>query len=499
MSEINFKTVIGDIKTKKSPYWMRVREKELLRLFHSASVRVPAYRDFLKKNKINPQKINSFKDFALVPPIDKINYVNAYPYEKLFWDGNVGKPMTIHATSGSTGEATYFQRKYESDLIREVIIENFFRCNELTMINPTLFIVTFGMGVWSAGLGIYTAAYLAANFKKLPISIISPGINKLEVLKILKKLAPNFKQVIIAGYPPFVKDVIDEALQERIDLKKFSMRFVFTGEAFTEEFRDYLMDKVRIKNIFTDTMNTYGTSELGAVAVESPLTVLGRRLAYEDKAIFRGLFGNTIKTPTLAQYIPYFANFECVNGELFLTGDSAAPLVRYQTGDHGGILTADQFKGILANHGISLAKEAKTLDISKQISELPLVYVYERKNLATTLYGILIYPEFIKTALFDRRLLTFLTCKFTMITKYDRKKNQYIELNLELKKGVKPKKFYKEVALEKIVETLRNKSSEFKELSNQVKGKVFIKIVLWPYEHPEFFSVGNKQKWVKKI
>src|SRR3989344_2137871 len=249
------------VRTKGTDYWKKVSETETLKLFHAAAEKVPAYKDFLKKNKINPKHIKTLEDFSSVPTIDKNNYLRVYSYEKLLWDGELKKPLTIHATSGSTGEATYFQRDFMSDLKREFIIDMFFKHNDLTTTGPTLFVITFGMGVWSAGMGIYTGAYLAANFNKYPISIISPGVNKLEVLKILRTIAPNFKQVIIAGYPPFVKDIIDEAREEKINLEKFNLRFVFTGESFSEEFRDYLCDHAGIRNVFTDTMNTYGSSE----------------------------------------------------------------------------------------------------------------------------------------------------------------------------------------------------------------------------------------------
>jgi phenylacetate-CoA ligase len=499
MLKIESEAILRDLKTKKEDYWLQVKEKEILRLFHSTSKRVLAYKDFLKKHRIDPKKIKTLKDFELVPLINKNNYLRVYPYEKLVCDENIKKPITIHSTSGSTGEPTYFQRELKFDLRREIIIENFFRYNEITITGPTLLVIAFGMGVWSAGTGIYTASYLATNINKFPISIISPGVNKIEVLKILRKLAPNFKQVIIAGYPPLVKDVIDDALYENINIRKFNLRFIFTGENFTEEFRNYLSDKVGIKNIFIDTMNTYGTSELGPVAVETPLTILVMRLAHTHQNIFRGLFGDIIKTPTLAQYIPYFINFECVNGELFFTGDNTIPLVKYQSGDHGGILTFKQLKEILSKNGVSLEDEAKKLGISKYIYELPLVFVYERKNLCTTLYGILIYPEFIKTALFDKKLSRFLTSKYTMITKYDRKQNQYLEINLELKRGVGFKKHYKKIALKRIVEVLKEKSSEFRELSDNLKERTHPKLVFWSYEYPKYFTPGTKQNWVKKI
>jgi len=488
--------IISLFKNKDVDYWTKIGAKEILKLFHAASKRVPAYKDFLRKNQINPEKIKTLEDFSSVPPIDKNNYLRVYPYEQLVWDGDIKKPTTIHSTSGSTGEPTYFQRDLMSDFRREVIINNFFRYNELTISGPTLFIITFSVGIWSAGMGIYTAAYLTSNLNKYPISIISPGISKIEILKILKNIAPNFKQVIIAGYPPFVKDIIDDALHEGIDLRKFNLRFVFTGEAFSEKFRDYISDKVGIKNIFIDTMNTYGTSEFGATAVETPLSILVRRLV--NKKVFNELFGNISRVPTLAQYIPHFINFECVDGELFLTGDGPIPLIKYKSGDNGGILTYQRLEEVLSNNGIDIEKESKKLGIFKYIYKLPLVFVYERKNLTTTVYGVLIYPEFIKAALLDEQLSQFLTGKFTMIQKSNKEQDQYLEVNLELKKDIDFEKQYEEIALKRILEILIEKSSEFRELYKSLGEKVYPKIVFWPYEHHEYFTTGMKQKWVKK-
>lgn len=485
------------VKTKGADYWQKVSEKETLALFHAAAEKVPAYKDFLKKNKINPRTIKTIEDFALVPAIDKENYLRAYPYEKLLWDGELKKPMTIHSTSGSTGEPTYFQRDFESDLKREFIIDMFFKQNELTTTGPTLFVITFGMGVWSAGMGIYTGAYLATNLNKYPISIISPGVNKTEVLKVLRTIAPNFKQVVIAGYPPFVKDIIDEARQEGIDLQKFNLRFVFTGESFTEEFRDYLSRNAGIKNVFIDTMNTYGSSELGAMAVETPLSILVRRQT--DKTIFTSLFGDAIKIPTLAQYVPYFVNFECIDGELFFTGNSTIPLVKYRSGDSGGILTYDQIKDGLDQHGVALEAEIKKHQIVGHTNKLPFVYVFERKNLATTFYGILIYPEFLKAALLDAQLNRFLTGKFTLIQKHDNNQDQYLEINLELKRDVIFKRQYEGVVLEKIVETLKARSSEFGELCRNLGENCYPKLVFWPYEHKEYFGSSSKQQWVRRV
>jgi len=485
------------IDQKDSDYWTKKGNQEMLRLFHAAAERVPAYKDFLKKNNVDHTKVKTIKDFKKVPPIDKDNYLRKYSHESLVWDGEMKRPLTIHSTSGSTGEATYFQRELSSDMQRALVMDRFFERNKDTVTGPTLFIVAFGMGVWSAGMGIYTGAYLASHIRNRPVSIITPGINKTEVLKILKNIAPKFKQVIIAGYPPFVKDVIDDADSEGLPLKQLNLRFVFTGEAFTEEFRDYLTNRADVKNILTDTMNTYGTSELGPMAVETPLSIMVRRLA--DNDLFNDLFGEISKTPTLTQYIPNFVNFECVDGEILFTGDNTIPLIRYRSGDHGGVLTYSEVEEVFAENGIDLKKKCKKAGIEKHAAELPMVYVYERKNLAASLYGVLIYPEFVKSAVLHSSFYKILTGKFTIIQKYDKYQNQYLEINLELRKGAKPTKRQKDLIEQRIVTILKRRSSEFRELYQNLGEQVRPRLKFWAKEHPEFFTPGSKQQWVKKI
>ena len=94
--------VIKLIYSKKSLFWEKVRKDRTLKLFHEAAKRVPAYKDFLKKQNINHEKIRAFNDFQNVPTISKDNYLREYPQKLLNWDGSIGKPLVFTSTSGST-------------------------------------------------------------------------------------------------------------------------------------------------------------------------------------------------------------------------------------------------------------------------------------------------------------------------------------------------------------------------------------------------------------
>lgn len=489
--------IIRLIHLKKSAFWEREREACALRLFHEAARRVPAYKDFLRKQRINPAKIKTFSDFQAVPPISKKDYLRQYPLEKLAWNGSLKRPLVWTSTSGSTGEPFYFPRSYAIDQQTSLIHELFLRNNSQSFNSPTLVLVCFGMGVWIGGLITYQSFEIMRE-NGYPVSILTPGINKQEIMNALRKLSPYFKQTILVGYAPFLKDIIDEAPHNGINIRNLNLRLIFAAEAFTEKFRDYLVKKADIKNGLLDTMNIYGSADIGAMAWETPVSILIRQLAMGRWRLFADIFHQIQRTPTLAQYNPFFVTFQEHAGELYLTGDNTVPLIRYGIGDHGGVFNFGEIKEKIKNHGLNLSRIARERGIKDCIYELPFVYVYERVDLSTTLYGLQIYPETIREVLIESPMNKYVTGKLTLITRYDRRQNQYLEINLELRKRRKTPKKIEKVLLSQIVANLRLKNSEYRELYNFLKARAEPRIVFWPAEHPLHFKLGIKQKWVKK-
>jgi phenylacetate-CoA ligase len=314
----------------------------------------------------------------------------------------------------------------------------------------------------------------------------------------LKKLATNFDQVILCGYPPFMKDIVDEAPGRGIKLKDLNVRLLFAAEAFTEAFRDYLGKKLDMKNVCLDTMNIYGSADIGAMAFETPLSILLRRLALKRPEVFKSIFGDIKKTPTFAQYNSSFITFESPNGEILLTGDNSLPLVRYSIGDHGGTFTFTQIADKLAQFGISIYKEAQAEGLVGHLYQLPFVHVFERVDLSTTLYGLQIYPEIIREVLIENTFNSFLTGKFTLITRFDDKQNQYLEINLEMQKNKEHTTVFEAQLLSRIVKNLLEKSSEYSELHNFIGERANPKLIFWSAEDPTYFKPGVKQQWVKK-
>lgn len=485
-------------RTKGDDFWLKEREKRALNLFHTAALRVPAYKDFLKKNNIQPNKIKTFQDFQSVPPTSKKNYLRQYPLEKLCWDGSLKKPLVLTATSGSTGEPFYFPRAKNVDKQSAILHKMFLDYVSEHRTESTLVVVCFGMGAWVGGLITYQAFRSIATESGYPLSLFTPGPNKKEIFEGIKSIGSKFDHLILCGYPPFLKDVIDEGPQHGINWKKFSTRIVFAAESFSEEFRDYVMRATGIRNPYTGTMNIYGSADLGTMAEETPIAILGRRLALAHPDIYKKIFHNVHRLPTLAQFHPGFTNFESAGGEILCTGDNALPLVRYAIGDRGGVLSFRKFVESFAESEIDIRKEAARRGLLKTIVEFPFVYIYERSDLSTKLYGAIIYPEHIKRGTYHPSVAKDISGKFTMFTRFDRRHNEYLEINIELKPGVRPTKDIKRLVEHAVSESLLEHNAEHRNNASLMPGKVSPRIILWKHEHPFHFKTGIKQKWVKK-
>lgn len=489
--------IIGFFSGKDSAWWEKEGQKRALALFHDAAVRVPAYKDFLKKHKIDHAKIQTWEDFQSVPLTSKKDYLRRYPLEQLCWDGKLNRPLVFTATSGSTGEPFYFPRTERLDWQMSVTVESFLKNNKQKINGPILVIDGFGMGVWIGGLITYKGFEMAAARGGYPISIITPGINKEEIFKALQRIAPHYTQVIIGGYAPFVKDIIDEAPGRGIDLKKLNVRFIFAAELFGEKFREYIADKAGVENMYVDNLHIYGTADIGTMAWETPTSILMKRTALRDEKLFEQVFGVIKRPPTFAQYNPREHMFEQREGELLVTGNNAMPLIRYALGDNGGVMTYKDAVKKMTDGGIDIEKEAKKAGV-KMLYELPLVYVYERNDLSTTIYGLQIYPETVREALLEKSLHPHVTGKFSMLTKFDDAQNQYLEIHVELKKNKVEKADLREIVTKEITRFLKDRNSEFKHLSAHLGDRAVPKVVLWPKEHPTHFKPGGKQKWIQK-
>lgn len=489
------------MKTLRRGYSPRQRggsagtQHHLMRLFSKMAATVPAYQRHLQRSGINASDIRSPKDLSKIPPLTKHNYIRANPYADLFYGGSLASAHIMTSTSGSTGEPSYFARSHAVDEKSAVIHERFFRSSTLAKNKPTLVMVCFGMGVWIGGVITYQAFQILGK-KGYPFSIITPGINVSEIIKALRILAPQYPQLILIGYPPFIKDVLDAARDEGVSLADRRVAVICAAEAFTEQFRDYIAKASGVHDTLTDIMNIYGSADLGTMAFETPLSVLIRRLAMTKQALFDAIFNGTSKTPTLAQFVPEYTHFSELQGELLISGDSAMPLLRYAIGDQGGVRSLDSISALFSDHGLDLTAEVKKAGVSRADMSLPFVYVYERSDLSTTLYGLQVFPETVKEVLLQKPFVSQLTGRVALTTKYDDAHDQYLEINVELRREKAATSALSARLQNAIVRNLTLKNGEFRELFTSLGQKAVPRLHFWPHQDPLYFRRDIKQKWV---
>jgi len=489
----------SDLRSKPEQYWISRGEQNVLKLFHAMAQRVPAYKDFLKKNKLDHEKIKTIADFKNVPLVDKENYLKKYSLENLCWDGVLNKKrMTIAATSGSTGEPFYFPREKEQDLQYALTAELYLRNNFNISNRTTLYINGFGMGIWIGGVFTYEAIKTLAENGDYPISIVTPGSSKSEIINVVRKLGKKYDQIIIGGYPPLIKDMLDQGDQQGINWGEYNLHFIFSAEGFSEGFRDYVLQLAKIKNTYVGTLNHIGTVDMGTMAHETPLSILIRRSLVEKK-LTNEVFHRSNKQPTLTQYLPELFYFESLNNQLVCSARSGLPLVRYDLKDTGNIISLTNMSAALNRINVDLDSLIREKNIQKLIWNLPFVYVFERSDFTVKLSGANIYPEEIKRALQQSSLSSFITGKFTMEILFNKSQDQYLNINIELKDGKSSSTKLKKLVTQTIIKQLLEDNSEYNYLySNMPKNRLEPKVIFWKYEDPKYFKMGTKQKWVLK-
>lgn len=466
-----------------------------LSLFHQMAARVPAYKDFLASNKFDPESVRSPKDFHTIPPVDKNNYLRAYPHEMLCWDGSFPSGQwVISSTSGTTGEPYYFPRGAEQDAQYALMAELYLRDNFQIHKKKTLYIVAFPMGAWIGGLFTYEALRRVAESRKYDLSIITPGIHKQEVINAVRQLGDKFDQIIIGAYAPFLRDIIADGKAEGIDWTALNMGFVFSAEAFSERFRDFVLREVHPNHPLKATLNHYGTVDLGTMAHETPESILVRRTLVE-KGMLGHLLPEIRRQPTLAQYNPELFYFEQVGRHLYCSAYSGIPLVRYDLKDYGGVIARQRVHEVLASLDIDINALSTHYAIDDTQVNLPYVYVYERDDLSVSYYGFLLYPDMIRSALDQDELATLVTGKFSMQVQYSAEGRQHLEIFVELCHTQGRPEDSKQTVQTTIHRTLLQHSSEYRE-THRIVGDAILPIVhLRHYGDPAYFKSGTKQRW----
>lgn len=367
----------------------RLSAEAALRAAARAFERVPAYQEaVLAGGTVGTRSGTAAERLACLPETDKASYIDRYPLAARCVDGRIpARGVELDESSGSSGRPyTWVRSRRElTDVHRSL------RLLARHLFGPDLVTLNgFSMGAWATGTNV--AAALASNGL-----IKSPGPDVDKILSVLDLLGPD-RTYLVAGYPPFLRHLIETAEARGFDWQRFRVHGVVGGEGMSEAQRAHL--ERRLRSVYS----AYGASDLDiGVAAELPLSVWIRRQAAANPALARALFGSEGRLPMLFQYNPldYYVETNGA-GELIFTVNRRcmlSPRIRYNIHDAGGAASFDAVLAICREFGLDpvAASQAET---GIRAFRLPFLFVRGRSDSTLSFMGANIYPEDVEVALY---------------------------------------------------------------------------------------------------
>lgn len=363
---------------------MKIGDAKLIPAFRNAVKNVAAYKKILNEHNVDPRVITDKESYTrLLPIIDK-SVFDKYDIIELCKGGDLSD-MQLASTSGGTSGTTFSFGLTGSKELRDLsfFIDTLAEISFNVSQRKTLWISALAMGV-----------HVRTNLPLAETSVRSDM-----VLALLKKIGPQFEQIILHGNPFFIKKLIEEGAETGIDWKSMLVHVVIGEDWTPENYNDYIASYLGIDCDRSSTGKIgiiLGITELGITLFqETEESAWIRRLARKDKEFGKALFGKYSQIcPILFTYHPYQIFLEEVNDELVfssLSRDAMIPLLRYCSGDKGIVYTYDEVKALLERFGYG--KYAPHV-------KLPMVAVSGRRIKAAGFIDT-ITPEHVKTGIYS--------------------------------------------------------------------------------------------------
>ena len=90
--------------------------------------------------------------------------------------------------------------------------------------------------------------------------MIAPGIDVATILENIADLGPCYEQIVLVGYPPFLKDVLDQAPSP---VTSKDLRILMAGREHLEAWRDYILKRIGKEGKADHACLIYGTADAG--------------------------------------------------------------------------------------------------------------------------------------------------------------------------------------------------------------------------------------------
>jgi phenylacetate-CoA ligase len=377
-------------------------------VFLKASKTCPAYQKFLAA-----EGFENTGDWKLtqLPVMTKENYVKKYSLEERCYNGQIpAAGVVIDESSGSSGLPNNWVRSAEErEDVKHILQLNYqliYRDTGCILLN------CFALGPWATGMNVSMSLVDVGILKS-----IGPDQKKLE--NTLTIFGPGYRYLVF-GYPPFIKSFVDTST---LDLSKYRMDLIVGGEGISESLRAYLL------RTFQTVISSYGASDLEInIGVETPLTIGLRGLCLERRELCEALFGRETP-PMIFQYNALDYVVETVeNNELVFTigrQTSAAPKLRYNLKDSGGVMTYRQLATRLQAGGVRIS------ELPGPQSHFPILFVFGRADLTVPFYGAKIFPTDIEDIINAHPTLVRQLNSFQLSSYEDENIDRRLKIHLE--------------------------------------------------------------------
>ncbi|WP_216912754.1 phenylacetate--CoA ligase family protein [Nocardia noduli] len=398
-------------------------------------------------------------------------------------------PTMWVTSSGTSGRPTYWPRGLASLAQGEELFDRLFGARTSTGSGNTLVVVCFAMGTWTGGtyalLGL-----VGTRARGRDISVVTPGIDLDAALDAMATLGPLYDKVVLAGYPPYVRDVLDRAPEHVL---RQNIHLFVGGESTSETWRDYVLKRIGRVTEPARVLAGYGSSDTGFVGCETSLTVAVRRAARTDHALATALFGRCAgdhtTMPTLVEYDPELCFVQTdVDGYLLFTLDGITPLIRYRVNDRGEVIDSDRFAETLRSTGHR--------DLADIVPPgVGYLLMYGRTDVAAIYCSANIYPDPIRAALYDSTVSEFLSGKFILDTIGDDHGRDTLRLRVEARQGTASDTVPVDRVRAVVVDSLIRTNSEYRILHERLGATAEPVIVTEPFGTAEF-TPGIKHREV---
>lgn len=272
------------------------------RVYHT----VPYYRQKMDAVGVKPEDIHGIEDLHLLPFLSKDDLRDQYPY------GLLAKPLSdcvrIQSTSGTTGRRVVaFYTQHDIDLWDECCARALVAAGAT---RDDVVQVCYGYGLFTGGPGLNGGSHKLGSLT-LPMS---SGNTERQIQFMI-----DLQSTILCCTPSYAaylaESIIERGVRDEIKLKAG----IFGAEAWTEEMRQDIQDKLGIK-----AYDIYGLTEISGPGVAFECCEQHGMHINEDHFIAE------IIDPKTGEVLP-----DGEKGELvFTTIDKEAfPMIRYRTKD----------------------------------------------------------------------------------------------------------------------------------------------------------------------